>query len=136
MFVRGVRARITKALPTGARLKVVDNSGARVIEIISVKRYKGVKGRLAKAGVADVVSAAVKAGDPDIKHKVVEAVVVRQRKEYKRADGTRVKFDDNAAIIMKDVKGGEPKGTVIKGPIAKEVIERFPTIGRIAKVVV
>ncbi len=134
--MKAVRANVVRALPVGARLKVVDNSGARIIEIISVKGYKGVKGRLAKAGVGDVISGAVKAGNPDVKHKVLQAVIVRQKKEYRRADGTRVRFEDNAAIILKDVKGGEPKGTVVKGPVAREVIDRFPTISRIAKVIV
>lgn len=134
--MKAVRANVVKSLPVGARLKVVDNSGARIIEIISVKGYKGVKGRIAKGGVADVISGAVKAGQPDVKHKVLQAVIVRQKKEYRRADGSRIKFEDNAAIILKDVKGGEPKGTVIKGPIAREVVDRFPTISRIAKVIV
>ena len=91
---------------------------------------------MAKAGVADVISGTVKAGQPDVKHKVLPAVVVRQKKEYRRSDGTRVKFEDNAAIILKDAKGGEPKGTAIKGPIAREVIDRFPSISRVAKVIV
>jgi large subunit ribosomal protein L14 len=133
--VKAVRANVVKALPVGARLKVVDNSGAKIIEIISVKGYKGVKGRIAKGGVADIITGTIKSGQPDVKHKVLQAVIVRQKKEYRRADGSRIKFDDNAAIIIKDLKSGEPKGTVIKGPIAREVIDRFPTISRIAKVI-
>ena len=66
---------------------------------------------------------------------VVPAVIVRQKKEYRRPDGTRIKFEDNAAVVLKDDKGN-PKGTLIKGPIAKEVVERWPAIAKIAKIVV
>ncbi len=134
--MKGIKAKVTKALQVGSRVKVVDNSGARVIEIIGVLGYKGVRRRLPKAGVGDVVVATVKVGNPDMKHKVVHAVIIRQRKEYRRRDGTRIKFEDNAAIILKDVEKGEPKGTMIKGPVAREAVERFPLINRIASVVV
>ena len=69
-----------------------------------------------------------------MRHQVVTAVIVRQRKEYKRADGTRVKFDDNAAIIV-DAKTKDPQGTEIRTVIAKEVVERFTSIGKIASIV-
>lgn len=134
--MKGIKAKVTKALQVGSRVKVVDNSGARVIEIIGVLGYKGVRRRLPKAGVGDVVVATVKVGNPDMKHKVVHAVIIRQRKEYRRRDGARIKFEDNAAIILKDVEKGEPKGTMIKGPVAREAVERFPLINRIASVVV
>jgi large subunit ribosomal protein L14 len=134
--MKGIKSRIRKTLPVGARLVVADNSGARIIQIIGVKNYKGVKRRIGKAGIADIVMAAVKKGNPDIKHKVVPAIIIRQRGEIRRHDGTRIRFDDNAAILLKDAKGGEPKGTVVKGPVAREVIERFPTVGKVASVVV
>jgi len=134
--MKGIKAKVTKALQVGSRVKVVDNSGARVIEIIGVLGYKGVRRRLPRAGVGDVVVATVKVGNPDMKHKVVHAVIIRQRKEYRRRDGARIKFEDNAAIILKDVEKGEPKGTMIKGPVAREAVERFPLINRIASVVV
>jgi large subunit ribosomal protein L14 len=117
-------------------LDVADNSGARKLQLISVKGYKGVKSRLAKAGVGDVISASVVDGVPDLKHKVVPAVIIRQKMPYRRPSGERVSFFDNAAILLKDVKDFEPKGTTIKGPIAREVLARFPHIGRIAKTVV
>jgi large subunit ribosomal protein L14 len=134
--MKAVKANVMKSLPIGARLKVVDNSGARMIEIVSVKGYHGVKGRIAKAGVGDIISGTIKAGNPDVKHKVLQAVVIRQKKEYRRADGTRISFEDNAAVILKDLKSGEPKGTVIKGPVSREVVDRFPAISRVAKVIV
>ena len=60
---------------------------------------------------------------------------IKQKKEYRRADGTRIKFEDNAAIVLKDDKGN-PKGTIFKGPIAKEVAERWPAVAKVANMVV
>jgi large subunit ribosomal protein L14 len=70
-----------------------------------------------------------------MRKQVVPAVIVRQKKEFRRPDGTRVKFEDNAVVICKDDKGN-PKGTVIKGPIAKEVAERWSAIGKLANITV
>jgi len=67
-----------------------------------------------------------------MRHKVVQAVIVRQKMEFNRPDGTKVKFEDNAAILLKDVRLGMPKGTLIKGPIAKEVAARWPQVAKIA----
>lgn len=67
-------------------------------------------------------------------HEVVRALIVRQKKEFLRRNGLRVRFEDNAAIIINEK--GEPKGTRIKGPIAKETVERFSMVGKIASVVV
>ncbi|MCP4340711.1 MAG: hypothetical protein GY799_17945, partial [Desulfobulbaceae bacterium] len=64
---------------------------------------------------------------------VVYAVIVRQKKEYKRPDGTRVSFEDNAAVVLKDEKGN-PKGTIFKGPIAKESASRFPAVAKVASI--
>ena len=70
-----------------------------------------------------------------MRKQVVFAVIVRQKKEYRRADGMRIKFEDNAAIILKDDKR-TPKGTIFKGPIAKEACERWPGIAKVARIVV
>ena len=61
--------------------------------------------------------------------------VVRQKKEYRRPDGTRIKFEDNAAVVLKDEKGN-PKGTMLKGAIAKEACDRWPGIAKLASIVV
>jgi len=132
--MKAVKARVTKALPVGSYLVCVDNSGAKVLQIISVFGYKGVKRRYPKAGVANMIKASVKEGDVKIRKQVVNAVIIRQKAEYRRLDGLRVKFEDNAAVLV-DEKG-EPKGSEIKGPVAKEVVERFPAIGKIASIVV
>ncbi len=134
--MKGLKAKVTRGLQVGSRVKIADNSGAKEIEIIAVKGYKGVRSRLPKCGVGDVVLGAVKVGTPDMKHTIVPCVIIRQKKEYRRKNGTRIKFEDNAAIVMKDLKKGEPKGTVIKGPVAREVIERFSLVTRISNMVV
>src|SRR3989344_8214133 len=125
--MKGMKANITKSLPVGANVQTCDNSGAKIIQIISVKGYRSVKRRRALAGVGDCVTATVKKGLPAMRKQIVQAIIVRQRKEYKRPDGVRIVFEANAAVIVKDDMG-TPKGTIFKGAIAKEVAERWPPI--------
>ncbi len=132
--MKAISASVTKGITVGTLLTCADNTGARVLKVIGVVGYKGVKRRYPKAGVGDIVIASVKKGTPDMKKKVVRAVVIRQRMPYRRANGTRIAFEDNAAVIVNDK--GEPKGSEIKGPVAKEVGERFPKVVRIASIVV
>jgi large subunit ribosomal protein L14 len=105
-------------IQSGTRLLVADNTGAKIIECIRVmpgtnrKRY---------ARIGEIVVASVKEAAPrgTVKKKeIVKAVVVRQRKEYPRPDGSFIRFDDNAAVIL---DGKEPKGTRIFGPVAREI---------------
>ena len=99
-------------------LKVADNTGARIIQVINVPG--GTRKKYARLG--EVVNAVVKKADPRKivkKHEKVKAVIIRQRKEFKRADGSYIRFDDNAAVILGE--GKEPKGTRILGPTAKEL---------------
>jgi len=133
--MKPIESRIVKSLPVGSRIPVCDNSGAKIIKIFSVKRSKTVKGRYPAAGVGDLVNASIIKGKPGMKKQVVQAVIVRQKKEYRRVDGTRIKFEDNAAVILKDDKGN-PKGTIFKGPIAKEATLRWPGISKVASMVV
>ena len=132
--MRARRAVVPRCLPTGARLVCADNTGARELEIIAVKGYKGVRRRYPAAGVGDIVIVSVKKGSPDIRKQVHYAVIVRQRKEYRRPDGTRVKFEDNAAVITDP--NGNPKGSEIRGPVAREAAERLSKIGSIATIIV
>jgi len=132
--VKAIKAVVPRCLPTGARLVCADNTGARELEIIAVKGYKGVRRRYPAAGVGDIVVVTVKKGTPDIRKQVHYAVIIRQRKEYRRPDGTRVKFEDNAAVITDEE--GNPKGSEIRGPVAREAAERFPKIGSIASIIV
>lgn len=128
-------SRIPKSLPHGAYLNVCDNSGAKIIKIVSIKGSKTVKGRSPSGGIGDLILAAVKKGKPEMRKQVVFAVIVRQKKEFRRADGMRVKFEDNAAVVLKDEKGN-PKGTIFKGPVAKEIVKRWPMVSKVAKVIV
>nr|AJS11942.1 50S ribosomal protein L14, large subunit ribosomal protein L14 [uncultured archaeon] len=125
---------MTRPLPLGARLVCADNSGAKELAIIAVKGYHGRIRRLPRAGVGDVVICSVKKGKEKVRHTVVHAVIVRQKKEYMRYDGTRVKFSDNAAVVV-NPKTYEPTGTEVRSVIAKEVVERFTVIGKIASMV-
>ncbi|MBT4540320.1 50S ribosomal protein L14 [Candidatus Woesearchaeota archaeon] len=130
-----VNAKITRPLPHGAILEVCDNSGAKIVKLISVKKIKTKKGRIPAGGVGDLIMASVQKGKPDMRKKMVLAVIVRQKKEYKRPNGLRVKFEDNAAVVLKDDKGN-PQGTIFKGPIAKEACERWPGIAKVANIIV
>jgi len=133
--MKSISAKITKALPVGCRVDTCDNSGAKVVKVFSVKGHKTVKGQLPAAGIGDLVKVSVIKGKPDMRKTVVWAVIVRQKKEYKRINGIRIKFEDNAVVIVKDEKGN-PKGTIFKGPIAKEACERWPGISKVASIIV
>ena len=126
---------MVRGLPVGSQVPTCDNSGAKVVQIITVLGHKTVKGRRAAAGVGDMCIVTVKKGKPDMRKQVVPAVIVRQRKEYRRPDGTRIKFEDNACVVCKDDKGN-PKGTFLKGAIAKEATERWPGVANIASTII
>ena len=133
--MKAIRARITRALPLGSEIETCDNSGAKLLKIFTVMGYKSVEGRSPSAGVGDLVMASVKKGRPDMRKQVVLAVIVRQKKEWRRLTGERISFSDNAVAILKDEKG-EPKGTHIKGPIAREISERWPSVAKLASIIV
>lgn len=103
-----------------SRLRVADNSGAK--ELLCIKVLGGSRRRYARPG--DIIVASVKTALPGAgvkKKEVVRAVVVRTSKEVKRADGSSVRFDENAAVLID--KNGQPRGTRIFGPIARELRE-------------
>ncbi|RLE09900.1 MAG: 50S ribosomal protein L14 [Candidatus Aminicenantes bacterium] len=103
------------------RLKVADNSGAK--KIMCITPLGGGVGNTASIG--DVISATVKEADPESKipkGKVVRAVIVRTKKEIRRKDGSYIRFDDNAAVIID--RQGEPVGTRVFGPVARELREK------------
>ncbi len=132
--MKAVSARTTPGLNLGAKMVSSDNSGAKIVRLVSVKRGKGRKGKQGCAKIADWVKVSVRKGIPDMKGKVFDAVVIRQKKSYRRLNGERIAFEDNAVSILKDDKGN-PKGTQIKGPIAREVMERWPQVAKIASIV-
>jgi large subunit ribosomal protein L14 len=104
-----------------SRLKVADNSGAR--QVLCIKVLGGSKRRYARVG--DIIVVTVKEAIPNgaiKKGEVVRAVVVRTKKEVRRADGSYIKFDDNAAVIIDNQ--GNPRGTRIFGPVARELRDK------------
>ena len=132
--MKPISARATAGLNLGAYLIASDNSGAKIVRLVSVKRSKAAKKRQVSGKIADAVKVSVRVGVPEMKGKVFDAVIIRQRKPFRRLTGERVAFSDNAVAIMKDEKGN-PKGTQIKGPIAREVKERWAQVAKIASMV-
>lgn len=132
--MKGLPGKQMRGLPVGARVKCVDNTGAKVVQIISVLKYHGVHRRLPAAGIGDLVVVTVKKGTPEMRKQLVNAVIVRQRRPFRRADGVMVEFEDNAAVITTPT--GETKGSDIKGPVAREAAERWPRIAAIASMIV
>ncbi len=133
--MKGVCAKLTKSLNIGSLVLAADNSGARIVKIVSVKHGKTKKGRQQYAKIGDWVKVSVRKGDYKMKGEVFDAVVVRQRKPFRRNTGERVAFTDNAVVLLKDIKGN-PKGTQIKGPISREVADRWQFLSKICKFVV
>ena len=121
-------------IQTETRLRIADNSGAR--RILCITPLGGGVGKTATIG--DVISATVKEAEPESKiekGKVVRAVIVRTKKEIRRRDGSHIRFDDNAAVIID--KQGEPIGTRVFGPVGRELREkRFMKIISLAPEVV
>jgi large subunit ribosomal protein L23e len=108
-------------------MNCADNTGARNLYIISVKGIGARLNRLPAAGVGDMVMATVKKGKPELRKKVMPAVIVRQSKPWRRADGMYLYFEDNAGVIVNPK--GEMKGSAITGPVGKEAAELWPVSG-------
>ncbi len=132
--MKGVGATITRGLQTGSKVACIDNTGARVVEIISVIGYKGTRRRYPKAGIGDMVVVSVKKGKPELRKQLFDAVVVRQKRPYRRPEGIMVSFEDNAVVLTN--RNGDARGSGIKGPIAREAANRWPRIAAIASLVV
>ena len=132
--VLGQRPKISRGVPNGSIVKCTDNTGARKLRIIQVMGYHGRLRRVPSAAVGDMVVVSVRAGTPDMRKKMFQAVVVRQKKSYRRAEGSWVQFEDNAAVIM--TPEGEMRGSEIRGPVAKEAAERWPRIASAASIIV
>ncbi|MBN1217001.1 MAG: 50S ribosomal protein L14 [Candidatus Lokiarchaeota archaeon] len=129
-----VKSRTSYGLCNGSKLNIVDNSGAKIAKIIGVDHIKTRQRRLPKATVGDVCTVTIKKGKPELRGNILKCVVVRQKKIYRRIDGSRLCFEDNAGVIIS--KEGEPKGTEIRGPIAREAAETFPRLASISSLIV
>ncbi|HNT60883.1 MAG TPA: 50S ribosomal protein L14 [Candidatus Bilamarchaeaceae archaeon] len=128
--MKSLGSHVTKGLLVGTRLLCHDNSGAREIQIIGVLRNNTTRKRVPSAGVGNLIIASVKKGNPDMVKKIVRAIVIRQKKEFRRPNGLRISFEDNAAVLI--TEDGLPVGTEIKGVVAKEVAERYPKVAAIS----
>ncbi|MFH1036881.1 MAG: 50S ribosomal protein L14 [Patescibacteria group bacterium] len=114
------------------RLKVADNTGAKILQCFHI--LGGSKRKWGQLG--DMIVGVVKEAEPRRlvkKHEVIRAVIIRQKKLYKRRDGSYIRFDDNACVILEG-KTKEPKGGRILGPVAKEVKEKgFDNVAALAE---
>merc|ERR1712206_30252 len=120
----GNKYKMSLGLPVAAVMNCADNTGAKNLYIMAVKGYGARLNRFPAAAPGDMVMATVKKGKPDLRKKVMPAIVVRQRKPWRRKEGMVVYFEDNAGVIV-NVKG-EMKGSAITGPVAKECAEIWP----------
>ena len=126
--------KLSRGLIPGSVLKCADNTGARVLRLVQVIGYKGRLRRYPSATVGDRVTISVRQGSPEMRKKMFQAVIVRQRKPYRRVDGVWIQFEDNAAAII--TPDGEMKGSEIRGPVAREAAERWPRVARAARIIV
>ena len=132
--MKGIPGRQTRGLPVGAKLTCADNTGAKIVQIVTVPKYHGKHRRYPSAGIGDLLIVTVTKGTPEMRRQVLYAVVIRQRRPFRRADGTMVAFEDNAAVITTPT--GETKGSDIKGPVAREAAERWSRIAALASTIV
>ncbi|MFW5914718.1 MAG: 50S ribosomal protein L14 [Thermoplasmatota archaeon] len=132
--MKGIAGNQTRGIQSGSELDVIDNTGAKIVRIISVPKYHGVARRYPRAGVGDIVVASVQRGSPQMRRQVIYAVVVRQKRPFRRSDGTMISFEDNAVVIT--TEDGDTRGTDIKGPVAREAAERWPRIAATASMII
>jgi|TARA_B100001142_G_scaffold16774_1_gene15604 large subunit ribosomal protein L14 len=132
--MKGIAGRQTKGLPTMARLQVADNTGAKVVQLINVLKLGGTMRRYPAGGVGDLIRVSVKRGTPETRRQMYDAVIIRQRRPFRRVDGTWVQFEDNSVVITN--RKGEVQGSDIKGPVSREAAERWPRIAATAKQIV
>jgi large subunit ribosomal protein L14 len=132
--MEALTADVTQGLEAGSLVTCADNTGARELKVTSVSGYSGAKNRHPKAGLGDKVTVSVTKGTPEMRRQVIEAVIIRQRKPIRRPDGTRVKFEDNAGVVVDENE--DPRGTELRGPVAREVAERFGSIASAATMIV
>ncbi|MDH5815594.1 MAG: 50S ribosomal protein L14 [Candidatus Nezhaarchaeota archaeon] len=128
------RPKITPSLFPGSRIKCADNSGAQEVAMIGVIGGKTRHRRLVGAGVGDMIIVSVKKGTPELRKQIMRAIVIRQKRPFRRPNGQWVQFEDNAVVIV--TEDGNPKGTEIRGPVAREAAERWPRVAALATLIV
>ncbi|MCS7105180.1 MAG: 50S ribosomal protein L14 [Thermofilaceae archaeon] len=115
-------------------VKVSDNSGARLAKVVGVLNIKTTWRKISGATVGDIVVVSIREGKPDLRKQIMHGIVIRQRRPYRRPDGTWIAFEDNAIALI--TPEGDPKGSEIHGPVAREAIERHPRIATMVTMVV
>lgn len=130
----GNKFRVSLSCPVACVMNCADNTGAKNLYIIAVKGIKGRLNKLPSGSVGDMVLATVKKGKPELRKKVMPAVIVRQRKPWRRKEGIFLYFEDNAGVIVNPK--GEMKGSAVTGPVAKECADLWPRIASNAGTIV
>jgi len=128
------RRRRVAGVINGTRLVVADNSGAKEVMVVGVIGVKTRLRRLPFASVGDMVIVTVKKGTPELRGQMLRAIIIRQKKPYRRPDGNWIAFEDNACVLVNP--DGTPKGKEIRGPVAREAVERWPQIANMVTIVV
>jgi large subunit ribosomal protein L14 len=134
LAVVGARKGYTAGILYGSYVIISDNSGGKIGKVIGIYGYKGRLRRLPYANIADMVMVSVKKGTPEVRKQKFKAVVIRQRRPFRRPDGMWIAFEDNAVVIINP--DGTPKGSEIRGPVAREAAERWPKIANQATIIV
>ena len=122
----GIKYRISSCMPVACVMNCADNTGAKNLYIIAVTKIGARLNRVPRGSVGELFLASVKKGKPELRKKVLPAVIIRQRKPYRRREGYFLYFEDNAGVIV--TPKGEMKGSAITGPVAKECSELWPRI--------
>lgn len=133
--MKALSSSIPKTLDLGSEFVAADNTGAKIVQVIGIKARRSTSPGRTSCGVGDQIRVRVEKGEHEMKGEVYDAVVIRQKKELQRANGRRVKFEDNAVVLIEGMTG-VPKGNRVKGVVAKEAVERYQQIGKIASMVV
>ena len=131
---RTSKPRTSAGLCNGSRVLIAYNSGAKIAQIINVDHSNTRLRRLPKASVGDVCTVTIKKGRPELRGNILKCVIVRQKMIFRRKDGTHLCFEDNAGVLVS--KEGDPRGTEIRGPIAREAAEQFPRLASISSLII
>ena len=122
----GTKLKISSCIPVACVMNCADNTGAKNLYVVAVTMTGARLNRLPRGSVGELFLASVKRGKPELRKKVMPAVIIRQRKAYRRREGYFLYFEDNAGVIV--TPKGEMKGSAVSGPVAKECSELWPRI--------
>lgn len=131
---RIVKSRTSYGLCNGSKIVISDNSGAKIAKIVNVDHKTTRQRRLPQATVGDICTVSIRKGKPELRGNLLKAVIIRQKRMFRRIDGTRLCFEDNAGVIVSPE--GEPKGTEVRGPVAREAAEVFPRLASISSLII